>query len=166
MELELQQHNWVRRAPDWTAAVVAGLAAGAILMVLELCWSVTLGESPWGVSRKVAALALGTQVLQSTGFGLGVVTVALLIHYALGIFSGVVVGILIAGFHYETGVGVMQAIGAFFGAVIYAVNFYALAPVFPWFAELRGWSAFLGHITYGISAALIYWKLSRKTEAD
>ena len=54
----------------------------------------------------------------------------------------------------------MQIIGAAFGLVIYAVNFYALAPLFPWFADLRGWSALIGHVVFGISAALIYWKLS------
>ena len=161
MEMQLHPHYWVRRAPNWGPAVVAGLAAGAILMVLELCWSATLGDgSPWIVSRKVAALVMGQEALQSTAFSLGVITVALVTHYALGIFSGVAIGTLIAGFHWETSLGMMQIIGAAFGLVIYAVNFYALAPLFPWFADLRGWSALIGHVVFGISAALIYWKLS------
>lgn len=161
MELRLGSHNWVRRAPNWLPAVVAGLVAGATLMVLELLWSVTLGEGgPWVLSRKIAALVMGQQALQAAGFSVGVMVVALLTHYALGIFSGVVIGIIIAGFHYETSLGMMLVIGGAFGLAIYAVNFYALAPLFPWFADLRGWGALIGHLVFGICAALMYWKLS------
>ena len=39
MELHMQSHHYVRRQPDWTAAAVSGLAAGALLLVLELFWS-------------------------------------------------------------------------------------------------------------------------------
>lgn len=163
MEVQMHPHYWVRRAPDWPAAVVSGLAASAVLMVLELCWSATLGDmGPWVVSRKVAAISMGQQVLQSSTFAVDVMTVALLTHYLLGIFSGVVIGILIAGFHWETSLGMMQVIGGVFGAVIYLVNFYALGQAFPWFVELRGWTAWFGHIAFGMSAAVIYWKLSRR----
>ena len=163
MELQVQSHAWVRRAPDWLAAVVAGLAASAVLMVLELIWAATLGDSsPWIVSRKVAALVMGPEVLASASFSVGTVTVALLTHYALGIVSGVVVGVIIAGFHFETSVGMMQLIGALFGALIYLVNFHALSRAFPWFADLRGWATLIGHIAFGMAAALIYWKLSRQ----
>jgi len=36
------------RPLDWAAAAVAGLGAGAILMVLDLMWSLAItGEGPW-----------------------------------------------------------------------------------------------------------------------
>lgn len=165
MEAQIESHQWSRRLPDWRAAVVAGLAAGAVLMVLELLWAASLGDvSPWVVSRKIAALLMGPAALQDSGFGSGVMALALLTHYALGVFSGVAVAVVIAGFHWETSLGVVQIIGAWLGAAIYFVNFYLLAQVFPWFSDLRGWAALIGHLAFGMSAAVIYWKLS-STEA-
>ena len=163
MEMQVQSHYWTRRAPDWQAAVVAGLAAAAVLMVLELVWSASVGDAgPWNVSRKIAAILMGPEVLQSSAFGLAPVALALVTHYALGVFSGVVIGIIIAGFHWETSVGMMLAIGAAVGSVIYVVNFHALAQFYSWFVDLRGWDTFIGHLVFGMSAALIYWKLSRR----
>ncbi len=162
MEMQMHPHYWVWRAPDWLAAVVAGFAASAVLMVLELAWSASLGDAgPWGTLSMVAAIVMGQGVLEATGFSLAVVVVALLIHYALGIFSGVVVGVLISGFNWEQSPGVMQAIGAAFGTVIYLVNFHLLSQLFPWFIDLRGWATFVGHLVFGMSASFLYWKLSK-----
>ncbi len=164
MEMQLQPHYWTRRAPDWTAAVVAGIGAGAVLMVLELLWAATLGDiGPWRISRMVAALVMGPGVLGSSDFSLGLVTLALITHYAMGIASGLVIGVVIAGFHYESSLGMMLVIGAAFGAVIYMVNFHAVSWIFPWFSELRGWGTLIGHLVFGMAAALIYWTLSRRS---
>ena len=56
-----------RRPVDWAAAAVAGLGAGAILMVLDLVWSIAItGEGPWVASRMIAAMVMGQQMLQSS----------------------------------------------------------------------------------------------------
>ena len=61
-------------------------------MVLDLLWSVVVtGDGPWAASRMIAAIVMGQQVLQSTGFSLSVVVVALLLHYAFGIVGGIVI---------------------------------------------------------------------------
>jgi len=161
MELQLQLRDWTWRTPDWLAAVVAGLAAGAVLMVLDLVWPLMYGDgNPWATAHKVAALVLGQQALQSSGFDFGVVAAALLIHYALGVFSGLVIGAAIAGLRCEAGLVMTQVIGYTFGVVVYIVNFYVLASLFPWFQEMRGEATFLGQLAFGVSAALIYRKLS------
>jgi hypothetical protein len=166
MELQARSRHWPWTTPDWSAAIVAGLAAGALLMVLDLCWPLLLGDgNPWATSHQVAALLLGQRALQSTGFELDIVVTALLIHYSLGVFSGVVIGGTIAALRYESTLAMAPALGAVFGFVIYWVNFYWLTPLFPWFAELRGGSAFVGHIVFGMSAALVYCRLSRKAAA-
>src|SRR5262245_46267096 len=100
MELQMRTHDWSRRAPDWLAAAVAGLVAGAVLMVLELAWSASMAESPWRIPRMVAALVMGDQTLEPATFSLGVVTLALFIHYLLGVLFGLSIGFIIAGFHY------------------------------------------------------------------
>jgi hypothetical protein len=45
------------------------------------------------------------------------------------------------------------------------VNFYGIASVFPWLAELRGWPTFAAQIVFGVVAAALYWKLGRTPKA-
>lgn len=162
MELQLHPRYWPWRAPDAWAAIVAGLAAGALLMVLDLLWPLVLGNGdPWATSHKVAALLLGQQALHSSGFELGIVATALLIHYTLGAFSGLVVGAAIAGLRCEASIAMTQVIGYVFGVVVYFVNFYVLAALFPWFQAMRGEATFLGQLAFGVCVASVYRQLSR-----
>ncbi len=165
MELELHTHRWARSRPDWAAAAVAGFAAGAILMVIELVWAATMSSTgAWRTPQLVAALVLGPDTLQASGysFSVRIVALALAIHYALGIAFGLVLGYVIAGFHWETSVPVMQLFGTGVGALLYLFNFHVLTQLTPWFAELRGWPTFIAHIVFGVSTALLYWKLARR----
>lgn len=164
MELQMQLHQWERRAPDWRAAAAAGFAAGAVLMVLELIWAASMHmEGPWRIPHMVAAMVLGPGILERTPheFNLGVVSIALITHYLLGILFGVVLGAIIAGFHYETSLGMIQTIGAVFGFVLYLVNFHLVSFFLPWFTELRGWGTLMAHLAFGVIAAVLYWKLAR-----
>ncbi|MEO6033039.1 MAG: hypothetical protein ABIP61_14250, partial [Burkholderiaceae bacterium] len=70
MEFPLHLHGWAQRRPDWLAAAAAGLAGGAVLMVLELLWSATRMDEagPWRISQLVAALVMGPGVLQGSAF--------------------------------------------------------------------------------------------------
>jgi hypothetical protein len=164
MEMQLRSHFGARRAPDWVAAVVAGFAASAVLMVLELAWAASAGTTgAWGTTRMVAAITMGPDVLQFTGFNVGAATMALLTHYILGIFSGLAISLVIAAVNGDRSPGTMQAIGAAFGALIYLVNFHVLTAAFPWFVELRGWSTFVGHLVFGMALTFFYWKLAHPT---
>jgi hypothetical protein len=161
MEL-MHSHRWVRREPDWTAACVAGFVAGAVLMVLELAWSVAASSaSPWATAHMIAALLMGPDVLQATDFNLGVVAVALVTHYVLGIFFALILAIIIAPFRLDSSAAMAVAVGAVFGVVLYWFNFYGVTHYFRWFELMRGWTALLGHIVFGASAAVAYWKLER-----
>ena len=53
------------------------------------------------------------------------------------------------------------AIGGGFGLLLYFLNFHVLTPVVPWFAEMRGWSTLIGHLVFGMAAALLYLMLAR-----
>ena len=167
MELEMRshEHDWRRRLPDWPTAVCAGLVGGALLMVLELLWSTTVSGSPWATSHLVAAIVMGPEALQSSAaFSVGVVTVALVTHYLLGLVFGLLLAIIITGFHYEHDAVVLQIIGVVFGAVLYLLNFHAMATFFPWMAELRGWATFIGHLVFGLTVVLTYQWLERRGE--
>lgn len=162
MQLHLPLHRWHARAPDWRAAIASGLVAGAALMVLELFWSMTsLGTSPWVMSHKIAAITMGSAVLQSSEFNVGIVTVALITHYILGIVFAIVIAALIESFHWDTRPGTVLFAGGVFGLVLYLFNFFVMVGVFPWFAEMRGWAAVMGHLLFGMIASGMYLQLAR-----
>jgi hypothetical protein len=155
-----------RRTPDRAAAAAAGFAAGAILMLLDLFWAnAVVGASPWTTSRMIAAIFMGPAILQDSGFGFGVVALALAVHYTLGVLSGIVLVAISNRLRLDTGVGIATLTGVVFGLVIYVVNFHALARLFPWFAETRGVAAVAAHLIFGMSIALLYWKLERRGPA-
>lgn len=165
MELHLHSHRWVARQPDWAAAAVAGFGAGGILMVLELLWeAVITGRDPWLTTRMIAALAMGWEVLQSTGYSLSVLVAALAVHYILGIAFAIVLAAIIAPFHLDSSPGMVLLTGAVFGAVLYLFNFYLMASAFTWFAELRGWPTLAGHVLFGMAAAYIYSVMESRRE--
>jgi len=167
MELRLRLHHWEGRSPNLMAAAVAGFAAGAVLMVLELVWAaVYQSDAVWRIPQLVAALTLGPYTaLQGPAhvFDPTIVAVALLTHYALGIGFGIVLGAVIAGYHYDNDDGgglSLPVIGAVFGALLYVVNFFGLTEAWPWFAEMRAWGTFAAHLVFGITAAVLYGKLA------
>lgn len=170
MELEAQQqeraisHRWVNRRPDWSAAVVSGLVAGAVAMVIDLLWTtLMLGHNPWHTSHLVAAMVLGPGILQgdTTHFVFQVVAVAMLTHYALGIVFGSAIAFVVTGFHYEGNLPMLEIIGGLAGMALYFVNFYFLATLVPWVTELRSGAYFFEHFVFGMTAAMVYWKLAR-----
>jgi hypothetical protein len=162
MELHIGSHRWAYRSPDWPAAAVAGFVAGAVLMVLELLWvSLVVGASPWGTSSRIAAILMGPDALQSTGFSVGVVALALIIHYILGIAFGLVLCAILAPFHLDENLGIALTVGALFGLALYLFNFYGMTRLLPWFVEMRGMATLAAHVVFGMTTAAMYWKLKR-----
>ncbi|MQA20639.1 hypothetical protein [Rugamonas rivuli] len=162
MELHLQSHYWQARLPDWAAAAVAGFGAGGVLMLLELTWSSLISTTdPWLATRMIAALVMGWDVLQNSGYSLGVTVAALVVHYALGVAFGVMLAAIMAPFRLDSSIGLALATGAAFGLLLYGLNFYGMAGVYTWFVALRGWPTAIAHLIFGASAAFIYVKLER-----
>lgn len=162
MNLHLNMHRAHLRAPDWPAAVAAGIVAGAVLMVLELLWSTTtLGNSPWQISHKIAAITMGSGVANGADFNVLVVGIALLTHYVLGAVFAAVLALIIESMHLEHSPGAALFAGALFGLLLYLFNFYVMSGLFSWFAELRSWAAVMGHLLFGMIAAGMYLRLER-----
>lgn len=164
MELQAQSHRWESRVPDWPAAIAAGLVAGAVAMAMDLLWTtLMLGSNPWHTAHQVAAMLLGSDVLQGPTqvFKLGIVAAALLIHYGLGVIFGCILAFIVTGFHYEGSLPVLEVVGGLFGIALYFINFYGFAGVFPWVAEMRSGAYLVEHLVFGMTAALVYWKLAR-----
>lgn len=160
MEFPTYLQHWTHRLPDWPAAAVAGLAAGAILMVLELIWAILIvGGEPWRISHMIAAIVVGPDALEVRDFSVRLIALALATHYVLGMVFGLVLAALIAPFHLEERAGFLLLAGAAFGMALYLINFYGMSVVFPWFADLRGGVAVVAHLVFGMTAAVIYRRL-------
>jgi hypothetical protein len=155
----MHSHRWEQRSPDWTAAIVSGFAAGAVLMVLDLLWSAMTGVSPWLTSYRIAAIVMGPEVLQSSDFDLWIVAAALVVHYVLGIIFGMVMAAFIAPFRFDSSTGMALLVGAVFGFVLYLLNFYGMVFFFPWFADMRSWATLVAHLIFGMVTAYMYLKL-------
>lgn len=164
MELHLGSHHWDARMPDWSAAALSGFIAGASLMILELLWSATGGQNPWIISHKIAGIVLGPDVAKSSDFSIGVVALALAIHYVLGIVFACILAVILSTSRLEDSLGMELSIGAVFGMALYVFSFYVMTRAYPWFVDMRGLETFIGHVLFGMMASFIYWrwKLNRQ----
>lgn len=142
------------RQIDWKAAIIAGLVAGAALaavgMILNLA---VLGGLDVQQIRMTAAVVLGDRVLSPEArFDTPILLAAVAVHFALSILFTAVLAALVL----RLKVGAAELIGLVFGFLLYAVNFYVLVELFPWFREGRGWIAIVSHLVFGLVAVLEY----------
>ncbi|HVL08905.1 MAG TPA: hypothetical protein VM512_07065 [Burkholderiaceae bacterium] len=164
MEIHLRSHHlWEARLPDWPAAVVAGIAAGALVMVLELLWvTLVMGVSPWIGPRMIAAMLLGPSVLEPATFDIWVIAVSLFVHFLLGSVLGVLFALVAAPLRLDSSVPLVLVAGLVFGAAVYLVNIVGMSQVFTWFAPTRGWATFAAHLVFGMFTGWTYWLLERR----
>jgi hypothetical protein len=163
MELHLESHRYVRCRPDWRAAVVAGLIAGAVYMVLELLTArFLLYQGAWGTVKMVAAIILGREALTADAFNWTVVLSAGTVHFALSIILAAVLAIIQSSFRFDSSLWLASVVGIVFGVVVYLVNFYLLGAYFNWFDEARGWESLFAHALFGLVAADVYCNLERR----
>ncbi|AFZ69301.1 hypothetical protein [Deinococcus peraridilitoris] len=142
------------------AAVIAGLIAGAIFMVLEMLLVATVGGgSAWGPPRMIAAIALGQGVLPPPAtFDFGIVMTAMGVHFLLSVVFALVLAWVIE----RMSAGAALLVGAVFGLLLYLVNFYGMTAVFPWFAMARNWISIFSHVVFGVIAAWAYQSSLRR----
>lgn len=148
---------------DWSAAVRAGLVGGLIFLILEMMMvPLFLGGSPWGPPRMIGAMVLGPEVLPPPAtFDLGVVAVAMGVHFALSVIFAAVLALLLA----RIGSGAALLVGALFGLGLYLVNFYLFTALFPWFANARNWVSIFAHVVFGLVTAWAYLTLATRRTA-
>jgi len=164
MDTLLESRSWHWRSTDWTAAAVAGFAAGAVLMVLDLLWSSYFNpEGPWRTSHMIAPIFIGTPPHAESGyaFNVTVVSVSLVTHYVLGVVFGLVIGAIMAQLRLDQSLGRATAAGAILGLGLYLVNFELMTAFFPWLAALRGGDTLTAHVVFGVVAAVLYRRLKR-----
>lgn len=139
---------------DVKEGLYAGLIAGAVFLVLEMLMvPLFLGESAWGPPRMIGAILLGEAALPPPAtFNLGIVLVAIVLHFALSS----VYGILLAAIIKRRTEGSAILIGVLFGLALYLINFYLFTGLFPWFAMARNWVSIVAHLVFGGVAGYAY----------
>ncbi len=144
---------------DWRAAVIAGLLAGALALMLRvLLWVLVTGGSFWAPFYQSAAILLGPESLAPVDAPqMGVVAAGVLMHMALSL----VYALLLAFIIHRWGLVVGIVGGALFGLAIYIINYYTFTYLFPWFFPLRSWLVLATHIFFGATAGGIYEALER-----
>jgi hypothetical protein len=139
---------------DVGAGARAGLVAGTVFLVVEMIVvPLALGGSMWRLLRMMAGIAMGSEVVAPPEtFDPLIVLVALVVHFALSAFYGMVLALFIRGMS----AGTALVAGAGFGVALYAINFYGFTLLFPWFATARTWVTLVTHIVFGLVAAGVY----------
>lgn len=144
---------------DWRAAVIAGLLAGGLTMLLRMIlWAAVAGGSMWTPFYHAAAILLGPDSFSPAGApDPGIVAVGLLVHMALSLFYTLILAFIIH--RWGLIVGILG--GAMFGLALYVINYYSLTYLFPWFFPLRSWLVLTSHIFFGAVAGGLYEALER-----
>ena len=149
----------VRHVMDWKAAVLAGLIAGAVfLVVLLIAYPLATGGTPWTIFRFIGAMILGEAVLPPpTSFDAGIVITAVIVHFTLAVLYTLVLAFIVH--RWRLLVSVIG--GALFGLALYLINFFTFTFFFAWFYPARAWPFSLVHILFGAVAGGIYELLEK-----
>jgi hypothetical protein len=149
----LEQDAPLRQIVDWRAALIAGLVAGAVFFAQLLWIAETTAGSYWLALRLLASALLGTDALTpASGDGARVVMAALAAHIPLSLGFACLIAFVL----HRWGMIVGIAGGALFGLALYGVNFFALAPLAPQFALMKGSSLAFAHLIFGAFAGGVY----------
>lgn len=145
---------------DWGAAGWAGLAAGAAFVLLQTFSGLVFGEGgSTAAVRRLASVALGESVLSNEAPFTGLIYfAAAIVHIPLSLIYARVLAAIIHKLDMARALGV----GVVFGAALYFVNYYAVSNFFPWFVSARGPEALVSHLVFGLLAAGIYKRLTRR----
>jgi hypothetical protein len=136
------------------SVVLSALVAGGLFAVIEVVGrALDPTETVWVVPRRVSWLLLREDVQPtSTTSQPGLIVLALTIHAMLSTVYSMLIGLATRSLR----AGPAILLGALIGLGIYLVNYYALTPVFPVFAEARGLTAIAAHVAFGAGAAAMF----------
>ncbi len=147
----------IRTRPALGAALTAGIIASLVFQILEIILIPLVGGgSPWGPTRMIAAMVLGPRVLPPPAtFELNLVLVAFGVDVVLAMIYSVAINWITGGLRLSLAI----AAGAALGVVLYALNFYGLIALFPWFVMGRNAVTVFTHVVFSVTAVLAYHKL-------
>ena len=136
----------------------AGLGAGCAYLAAQVLFAIAAGGTGSEPVQRIAAILMGPQAAPPPAhWSATVVGMALIIHLPVSVVYGLLMERLlrpIAELH------VAALAGAVFGAVIYVLHRWFIAPVlFPWFEASRSAVTAIDHALFGVVAACIVQRL-------
>ena len=138
---------------DWLATLWSGLLSGLAMLLLSIILPWIILGDPLFITRLMASLLLGPQVIPiQSGLVPGIYVVALITHFSLALFFTVLIVLV---FH-RWGMVVAFVGGAIFGLLIYIISFYSFSIVFPWLQPYGNWMLMAGIILFGALAGTLY----------
>lgn len=144
----------MRQLVDWSAAIWAGLIAGAVFLVANLVLTpLLIGGNAWVSIRLLASIVMGPDILAPPAtFHAGALVAALFVHFAFSVAFALLVAYVV----HRWGLVVGIVGGASMGLILYLINFYTLTYFFPQFFPMRGGGMFWGHLLYGALVGGLY----------
>lgn len=155
-----------RRLPDviGLGGGVAGFLAGLVMVLLSPILSWFSGISVWAPPRLIAATWYGSSVLSETGFALGPVVVALVIHFLTSIVLGIIFGIVMNRvLHMTTDFGLPIYAGLAYGLIVFFVAYVIILPILnPVVRQNYVSSLVVQNVTFGLFLGIFYIMLRPK----
>ncbi|MCC7208760.1 MAG: hypothetical protein IT323_15740 [Anaerolineae bacterium] len=146
----------LRRNVAWRAIPIAGLAGGAVHLLVQLIlMPLVLKVNGVMFLRYAASLVLGERAVMDGDAG--TVVVGILVHVVVSIVLALVIAVVV----HRWGLGVGIIGGALLGLAFYGINLYAFTRSFPWFFAINGPVLLLGHVLFGAVAGGVYESLDR-----
>jgi hypothetical protein len=144
---------------DWRAAIIAGILAGFVFLLVNMWLSSKYLGNAWVPLQLPAAMVLGPKVLPpATGMETQAFGVGLPVHLILSVAFACLVAFCL----HRWGILVGVIGGALFGLALYAINYYGLSGVFPWFGSMRSSLMAISHLVFGAVAGGVYELLERE----
>ena len=144
----------MRQIMDFSAAIWGGIVGGLAFLMVQIVMSTwLLSSSIWVPFRWNASIIMGPAVLPPPAdFAFGPVLVGLIVHFALSILFSIIIAFCV-----HRGGLIMGIVGgAILGLALYAINYFTLTLLFPWFFAIRHWLLAIGHMLFGAIAAGVY----------
>jgi len=143
---------------------VAGMLAGVMMAMFSMVVAELDGYGFWAPPRAITAVFFGTEHLGG-GFEADAVIGGVAIHMVLSMMFGVGFAVMLSPLR-KVNVLAQTMIGMGFGAVLWAVNTYLIAPVFEgnvFDDAMADWTWIAAHLIFGGALGMIYalWRSER-----
>jgi hypothetical protein len=146
------------RGADWRAAMIAGVVAGVIFLIVNMALTGQLLGNAQLPLQLAASLLLGPSVMPpAVGLGSDVFMTGFGVHVVLAVAFTCLIAFCLHRWGIWTGIFG----GALFGLALYSINYYFVADFVSGFAALRSWLMAVSHVVFGAVAGGLYEYLER-----
>lgn len=147
--------------PTLVRGAVGGLLSGAAFIAVTMWFVSTLDMPATAPLEAISSIVLGAEALET---GEASVPLGFVVHTALSVAYGVLFALLVVRVADD---GVVAALGAAFGALLFVVNFLVLAPLqFTPFVGANKPFELVVHVVYGSLLAIAFLGQRRRVTSS